>query len=165
MRVDDVAGVDIARHVVGYHLTQFTRVQNASDDVAGNTCLNLLQGAALLSRPGPFLVRDQHPIPPLCRGLLRAVCVCDAGDGGERAGGKAVQVAPIKPTLQAPGTKRLKLKHDKLLLSFAFNFNSRRYMVVCVIQTRSVAGGVSRTSTGPTLNPRTESAHLYWHSP
>ena len=40
---------------------------------------------------------------------------------------KAVQVDPIKPTLKAPGTKRLKLKHDKVLSSFAFKFNLRRY--------------------------------------
>jgi len=37
-----------------------------------------------------------------------------------------VQVDPIKPTLKAPGTKRLKLKCDKLLSRFAFNFNLRR---------------------------------------
>jgi len=29
--------------------------------------------------------------------------------------------------LKASGTKRLKLKHDKLVSSFAFNFNWRRY--------------------------------------
>jgi len=29
--------------------------------------------------------------------------------------GKAVQVGPMKPTLNAPGTKRLKLKLDELL--------------------------------------------------
>jgi hypothetical protein len=38
-----------------------------------------------------------------------------------------VQVDPIKPTLRPPGTKRLKLKYDKPLSSFAYNFNSRRY--------------------------------------
>ena len=37
-----------------------------------------------------------------------------------------MQVDPIKPTLKAPGNKRLKLQHDRLLSSFAFNFNSRR---------------------------------------
>jgi hypothetical protein len=31
--------------------------------------------------------------------------------------------------MKASGTKRWKLKHDKLLLSFAFNFNLRRYIV------------------------------------
>ena len=41
--------------------------------------------------------------------------------------GRPVQVDPIKPTLKAPGTKRLKLKHDILLSSFSFNFNVRRY--------------------------------------
>jgi len=38
-----------------------------------------------------------------------------------------VHVDPIKPTLKAPGTKRLKLKYDSLLSSFGFKFNSRRY--------------------------------------
>jgi len=33
----------------------------------------------------------------------------------------------LTPVLKAPGTKRLKLKYDKLLSSFAFNFNLRRY--------------------------------------
>jgi len=41
--------------------------------------------------------------------------------------GGAVQVDPITPTLKAPGTKRLKLKYHKLLSSFAFNCNLRRY--------------------------------------
>jgi len=36
----------------------------------------------------------------------------------------------MKPTLKAPGTKRLKLEHDKLLSNFAFNFNLRRYTKV-----------------------------------
>ena len=38
-----------------------------------------------------------------------------------------MQVDPIKPTLKAPGSKRLKLEHEKLLSSFAVNFNLRRY--------------------------------------
>ena len=33
----------------------------------------------------------------------------------------------MKPTLKAPGSKRLKLQCDKLLSSFAFDFNWRRY--------------------------------------
>jgi hypothetical protein len=41
--------------------------------------------------------------------------------------GKAVEVDPIRPTLKAPGTKRLKQKNDGLLSSFAFKFNLRRY--------------------------------------
>jgi hypothetical protein len=44
-----------------------------------------------------------------------------------RAQGRAVQVHPIKPTLKAPGTKRLKLEYDVLLSNFAFRFNMRRY--------------------------------------
>jgi hypothetical protein len=38
-----------------------------------------------------------------------------------------VQVDTLKPTLKAPGTKRLKLDFDELLSSFAFKFNLRRY--------------------------------------
>ena len=38
-----------------------------------------------------------------------------------------MQVDPIRPTLKPPGTKRLHLRHEKLLSSFAFNVNLRRY--------------------------------------
>ena len=34
--------------------------------------------------------------------------------------GRAVQVDPIKPTLKAPGTMRLKLKYDKTPFKFCF---------------------------------------------
>jgi len=37
-----------------------------------------------------------------------------------------VQADPIKPSSKAPGTKRRKLKYDKLLSNFAFKFNLRR---------------------------------------
>jgi hypothetical protein len=56
-----------------------------------------------------------------------------AGDGLEPAHhlllrhGRAVHVDPIKPTLTAPGTKRLKLKYYILLSTFAFKVNLRRY--------------------------------------
>jgi len=49
----------------------------------------------------------------------------EAPDGGSRVagggngGGEAVQVDPMKPTLKAPGTKRLKLKYDELVSCFA----------------------------------------------
>jgi len=43
--------------------------------------------------------------------------------------GRAVQVAPIKPTLKAPGTKHLKLKTKTLLSHFGFKFNLRHYNV------------------------------------
>ena len=39
-----------------------------------------------------------------------------------------MQVDPINPTLKAPGTKRLKLKCDTLLSTFAFKFHLRRYI-------------------------------------
>ena len=38
-----------------------------------------------------------------------------------------MQIDPFKPTLKAPGIRRLNLKYDDLLSSFAFNFNLRRY--------------------------------------
>jgi hypothetical protein len=38
-----------------------------------------------------------------------------------------VQVDPIKPTLKAPGTKRLKLKRDEPLSKFALKFKLRLY--------------------------------------
>ena len=48
-----------------------------------------------------------------------------AARGGPQ--GKAVQVEPIKPMLQAPGTELLKLKYDGPLSNFAFRFSLRRY--------------------------------------
>ena len=41
-----------------------------------------------------------------------------------------MQVDPIRPTVTVPGTQRLTLKHDKLIPSFAFNFDLRRYTKV-----------------------------------
>ena len=38
-----------------------------------------------------------------------------------------MQVDPIKPTLKAPGTKRLNLKNDEPLSNFGFKFNLRPY--------------------------------------
>jgi hypothetical protein len=46
---------------------------------------------------------------------------------GPQRRGRAVQVDPIKPTLKAPGTKRLNLTYSKLLSSLAFKFKLRRY--------------------------------------
>ena len=47
--------------------------------------------------------------------------------GGRWCPGRAVQAHPIKRTMEAAGTKRLKLKHHKLLSNVAFKFNLRRY--------------------------------------
>jgi len=52
-----------------------------------------------------------------------------AADAPRGVLGRAGHVGPIKPTLQAPGTKRLKLNRDKPLSKFAFNFNLRRYIL------------------------------------
>jgi hypothetical protein len=40
-----------------------------------------------------------------------------------------VQLDPIKPTLKAPGTKRLTLKYNELLSNVAFKLNLRHYTV------------------------------------
>ena len=34
---------DVARHVIGYHVTNETRVHNVLDDVAGNMCARAWQ--------------------------------------------------------------------------------------------------------------------------
>ena len=52
--------------------------------------------------------------------------------GALRAGaaelrGEAIQVDPIKPKLELPGSKLLKLKCDVLLSTSALKFNLRRY--------------------------------------
>ena len=53
-----------------------------------------------------------------------------------------MQVDPIKPTLEAPGCKRLKLQYVKLLSNFAFNFNLRRYSAGAQVTGSYVMGGV-----------------------
>jgi len=67
---------------------------------------------------------------PLLRGDVRRVgrhgrrpVLAVAG----RRAGEAVQLEPIKSKSKSPGTKRLKLKHDNLVSSFAFNFNLGHY--------------------------------------
>jgi len=68
--------------------------------------------------------------------LILQVCNSAVTHGG------AVQVDPMKPTLQAPGSNCLKLKCDKLLSSFAFNSNLCRYSTAC--STHSSAPSSSR---------------------
>ena len=41
-----------------------------------------------------------------------------------------MQVDPIKPTVKAPGTKRLKLEHENPLSNAASKFSLRRYNLV-----------------------------------
>jgi hypothetical protein len=82
--------------------------------------------------------------------------------------GKAVQVDPMKPTLKAHGTKRLKLKFDILFSNFAFKFNLRRYiqyvdersrftaLVGWLLQKVEEVGQAGLDNPGPALNAYTE---------
>ena len=63
-----------------------------------------------------FLKDDMPRLYPKLSGKLSITVV---------QSGKAVQVDPIKPTLKAPGTNRLKLKYDQLLSSFAIKLKLR----------------------------------------
>ena len=67
-----------------------------------------------------------------------------------RQRGEAVHVDPIKPTLRAPGIKRLKLKCDKLRSTFAFKFNLRRYTKAAA-QVAHEGGGGGANRQGLTL--------------
>jgi len=75
-----------------------------------------------------------------------------------------VQVDPIKPSLKAPGTMRLKLEYGKLLSNFAFKFNLRRYSLFvllmshwlgCLFGLTYEAGGVSHHYFLTVINART----------
>jgi hypothetical protein len=48
-----------------------------------------------------------------------------------------VKVDPVKPKLEPPGTKRLKLNFDTLLSTSAFKFNLRRYIKLVKINTEN----------------------------
>ena len=50
-------------------------------------------------------------------------------------------VDPNKPTLKAPGSRRLKLEDEKKLSNFAFKFNLRRYTVGFTALTQRIAPG------------------------
>jgi hypothetical protein len=52
----------------------------------------------------------------------------------------------MKPLLKAPGSKLLKLQRDKLLSSFAFNFNLRRCTTVTADTWQHVAVAVDTTA-------------------
>ena len=64
-----------------------------------------------------------------------------------------MQVDPIKATLKAPGSKLLKLEHEKLLSNFVFNFNLRhsteewsRLVRACAVGAPASWGGVGGAS-------------------
>jgi hypothetical protein len=108
----NICQADTAIHVISMHLepSRFS-TYTASYDVASNIniCQAVADGAALVHRGDG---------DPEVAGRVR-------GEGGHQ--GKAVQVDPIKPTLKAHATKRLKLEYGELLSSSAFNCNLRRY--------------------------------------
>jgi hypothetical protein len=63
----------------------------------------------------------------------------------------------MKPILKAPRAKRLKLRFDKLLSSFAFNFNLRRYITVGQVLNEALGDKVGRcrlTVSNPVLKAR-----------
>jgi hypothetical protein len=76
------------------------------------------------------------------------------GPGGVAQGvqGRAVQVDPIKPTLKPPGTKRLNLEYNKLLLILAFKCNLRCYNKEKMQEARNK--GACLDWWGQTLNPK-----------
>ena len=53
----------------------------------------------------------------------------------------------MKPVLKAPGTKRLKLTHDKLVSSYAFDCNLCRYIVDCHVHAPQYAFTGTHTDT------------------
>ena len=63
--------------------------------------------------------------------------------------GRALQVDPIKPTLKATGTKRLKLKCDVLLSTFTFKFSLHHYSWA----TRAAPTACAPTSTSRQARP------------
>ena len=73
-----------------------------------------------------------------------------------------MQVDPIKPTLKAPGTKRLKLRYDGPLSNVAFKFNLRRYTKgsagAALRHTRSMMFGAAPAVTGAAAGARAEVA-------
>ena len=68
--------------------------------------------------------------------------------------GRAVQVDPMKPMLEPPATKRLKLNCDILLSTSAFKFNLRQYTPGF---TAAAARTTSRTASTTTASTTTTS--------
>ena len=64
-----------------------------------------------------------------------------------------MQVDPTIPTLKPLRDKRLKLEHEKMVFTFAFKFNLRRYTAVAAVAMRVAAarGGVRVASRGAEL--------------
>jgi hypothetical protein len=85
-------------------------------------------------------------LAPLQRGVAGHRAVYVRAEGFGRHHGRAVQVDTIQTTLQAPGTKRLKLGYDEPLSTFAFKSNLRRYMMnrVRAIQRDTIDAAIAR---------------------
>jgi len=82
--------------------------------------LNVLMLSKIVDECTPLAVGRARPLQQLGR-------VLPVHRNADEAPGRAVQVDPIKPTLKAPGTERLKLKHEELLSHFGYKFKMRRY--------------------------------------
>jgi len=57
---------------------------------------------------------------------------------------RQTRVESMKPMLKAPGAKRLKLRYDELLSSFAFIFNLRRYTMAMMMDLADEVAGRCR---------------------
>jgi hypothetical protein len=68
-----------------------------------------------------------------------------SGDGGDD--GRAVQFDPIKPTLKAPETKRLKLRYDGPLSNLAFKLNLCHHTTVTALATVATMEAAAATTT------------------
>jgi hypothetical protein len=76
--------------------------------------------------------------------------------------GEAVQIDPIKPTLKAPGTKRLKLEHGEAPSHFGFKINLRRYTAGgTATPSPGAASGTTRLSTS--CSARAAGAYIRSH--
>ena len=89
--------MDSARHVIGCHLTQDTRVQNVFDDVEGRIHQSLGKGGAALRRGGGGGLGEGH---------ARHVHRIHGGDGGGGGQGGAGQLHSSHVKLAAATWRR-----------------------------------------------------------
>jgi len=111
----------------------------------------------LSSLPFKFRLRRYTEGDAVLRALRAATAVRGHFASG-LATGRTVQVDPIKPTLKAPRTKRLKRKYDELVSNVSFKFNLRRYTPACATTRRTSPW----CSVRPGASPR--SASRSWRS-
>jgi len=70
--------------------------------------------------------------------------------------GTAVQVDPMKPNLKSPGNKHLILQCDRLLSTFAFKFDLRRYTLDSTPRRRLRRGRIT-SKLSASVSPSTSS--------